>query len=155
MGKTRPLVASWANHKIKEALREKTVYIANLPGTTSEDELRLVFGQCGEIVKVSIARNANGNLKGYAFVDYTNKESCTMAINAQNKNSFKGQEIQVSMAKPPKPKIAENKFGNMGYRTAYGYGYGGYNAQNYGAYAANVNAMNQMNYAYTQQGGAY
>lgn len=47
-----------------------TCFIGNLKFDTVEDSLREVFADCGDIKDVRIARDADGNNRGFGYVEF-------------------------------------------------------------------------------------
>lgn len=56
------------------------VFVNNLPFEISEDELREVMGQFGDISSIRIIKDTEGKCKGYAYVEFNEKESIDNAI---------------------------------------------------------------------------
>ncbi|CAH8589665.1 unnamed protein product [Heterobilharzia americana] len=57
-----------------------TVFVSNLDYSTSEDQLRETFEKCGELTSVRLVRDYAGRSKGYAYVEFKNKESVKPAL---------------------------------------------------------------------------
>jgi len=56
------------------------VYVGNLDFKVSEAELEKVMQEAGEVVDINLARNGNGNSKGFAIVEYSDSTSAEKAI---------------------------------------------------------------------------
>ena len=77
------------------------IYVGNLPYDVSEDELRAIFAEFGEIDTVNIITGRfSGQSKGFGFVELPNNSEADQAIKALNGSSFKGQNLKVNQAKP-------------------------------------------------------
>lgn len=77
------------------------IYIGNLPYTLSDDELRDLFGQFGEVSRASVIRDREtGRSKGFGFVEMSNRTSAGEAIKALNDTEFKGRKLVVNEARP-------------------------------------------------------
>jgi RNA recognition motif-containing protein len=77
------------------------IYVGNLTFETSEDTLREVFGQYGEVESVNIITDRDtGRSKGFGFVDMPNESQAKEAILALNGSELEGRTIKVSEAKP-------------------------------------------------------
>jgi RNA recognition motif-containing protein len=99
----------------------KKLYIGNLPYSVTEDQLRDLFSQFGEIVDLKlITDKMSGRSRGIAFVEYTSDEDANKAIEATNNTELDGRAIVVNVARPPKPRT-EGGFGG-GNRGGGGYG---------------------------------
>jgi RNA recognition motif-containing protein len=83
----------------------KKLFIGNLPYTTTEDSLREMFSQFGEIVELKlITDRMSGRSRGIAFVEYSSDEDANKAIEATNNTEIDGRSIIVNVARPPKPR---------------------------------------------------
>ena len=77
------------------------IYVGNLPYNISEDELKDVFNEFGEIESVNIITDRfSGQSKGFGFVEMPNNSEADQAIKALNGTDMKGREIKVNQAKP-------------------------------------------------------
>lgn len=70
-------------------------------GATAE-ELEAHFHGCGSVNRVTILCNKfDGHPKGFAYIEFTDKESVTMAM-AMDESLFRGRQIKVSSTHIPK-----------------------------------------------------
>ena len=77
------------------------IYVGNLPYSVSEDDLKNVFGEFGEVTSVSIITDKySGRSKGFGFVEMSNDSEASEAINSLNENDLKGRNMRVNEAKP-------------------------------------------------------
>ncbi|OQY27511.1 MAG: RNA-binding protein [Candidatus Cloacimonetes bacterium 4572_55] len=77
------------------------IYVGNLPYGITEDELRGVFEEFGEVEKVNIISDRfSGQSKGFGFVEMPTNSEAEEAIKALNGESLKGRSIKVNQAKP-------------------------------------------------------
>jgi nucleolin len=77
-----------------------TVYIEGLPYTSSEDDIREFFLECGDPTSIRAPRyQDSGRLMGYAHVDFPTKAAATKAL-SQDGKSVGGRYIKVAIAKP-------------------------------------------------------
>lgn len=91
---------------------EAKLYVGNLSYQTTEDELRDLFSQAGEVSQVDIIKDRDtGNSKGFAFVTMSSQEAANQAIQRFNGYSLGSREIKVNAARPREE------------RTGGGYGY--------------------------------
>ncbi|HAP01449.1 MAG TPA: RNA-binding protein [Bacteroidetes bacterium] len=78
------------------------LYVRNLNYSLTEEELREVFAQSGEVSSVKIIKDRiTGRAKGYGFVEMPNDEEGKNAIERINGTDVKGRNIEVSPARPP------------------------------------------------------
>ena len=77
------------------------IYVGNLPYSVSEDDLKNVFGEFGEVESVSIITDKySGRSKGFGFVEMTNDSEASEAISSLNESDLKGRNMRVNEAKP-------------------------------------------------------
>ncbi len=77
------------------------IYVGNLPYTITEDELREVFAEFGEVSRANVITDKfSGQSKGFGFVEMPNNSEADEAIKALNESSLKGRNIKVNQAKP-------------------------------------------------------
>jgi len=87
------------------ALHEETVsvrlFIGNLPYTATEAELREHLAGVGAPTQVVLpVDRETGRPRGFAFVDYAEREVAEEAIRRFNQQPFKGRPLAVSEARP-------------------------------------------------------
>jgi RNA recognition motif-containing protein len=99
----------------------KNLFVGNLPFSSTEDALRTLFAQFGEVQQVKIMTDRDtGKPRGFGFVEMTQDEDAAKAIAALNGKDFEGRALTVNEARP-KP---ERSGGGGGYRPGGG-GHGG------------------------------
>jgi len=77
------------------------IYVGNLPYTITEDDLRGVFADHGEVATVNIITDkCSGQSKGFGFVEMPDQAAGEAAIEALNESSQKGRNIKVNEARP-------------------------------------------------------
>ena len=72
----------------------KSIYVGNVDYSTSSEELRGLFSPCGAIIRVTIPTNRYKHPKGYAYIEFTTKESA-VAARTFNNQVFKGRKLKV------------------------------------------------------------
>jgi RNA recognition motif-containing protein len=83
----------------------KNLYVGNLSYHTSEDTLRDLFSEFGQIESVRLITDRDtGRSKGFAFVEMSTDESADQAIQALNGKMVDDREIRVDEAKPQAPR---------------------------------------------------
>ncbi|KAA3467480.1 polyadenylate-binding protein RBP45C [Gossypium australe] len=127
-----------------------TIFVGGLDPSVSEDQLKQIFSQLGEVVHVKIPAN-----KHCGFVQYANRASAEQSLSVLNGTVLGGRNVRLSWGRSPsskqiQPDQAQWNTGYYGYAQgyeAYGYApppqdpnmyYGGYpgygNYQQPGAY---------------------
>lgn len=77
------------------------IYVGNLPYTVTEDDLRNMFAEYGEVSSANIITDKySGESKGFGFVEMPRQSDAEEAIKALNGSSVKGRSIKVNQARP-------------------------------------------------------
>ena len=77
------------------------VYVGNLSYDTTEDTLRTLFAEYGEIASINmITDRETGRPKGFAFVEMATEQAAQAAISALSGKSVDDREIRVERAQP-------------------------------------------------------
>lgn len=108
------------------------IYVSNIPFKASEDELRELFQQHGDVTSVKIILDKETNRsRGFGFIEMADSEAAKQAINELNGYNFLGKELVVNEARPKTDAPRGGGFGNRGGSGGYGNrgggGGGGYN----------------------------
>lgn len=78
------------------------IYVGNLAFNVTEDDLRVLFSDFGEVSAVNIVyERSSGQSKGFGFVEMLNNSEADKAMKALNGAKLKEQSIKLSQAKPP------------------------------------------------------
>jgi RNA recognition motif-containing protein len=78
----------------------KKIYVGNLPYSATEDELRDLFGQHGEVSSVSLVNDREtGRPRGFGFVEMAG-EDADAAIQALDGAQMGGRTLKVNEARP-------------------------------------------------------
>ncbi|MGG6296787.1 RNA recognition motif domain-containing protein [Leptolyngbya sp. AN02str] len=78
-----------------------TIYVGNLSFQATEEDLREVFAEYGEVVRVSLPTDREtGKKRGFAFVEMKDEPSEDKAIEDLDGAEWMGREIRVNKAKP-------------------------------------------------------
>jgi cold-inducible RNA-binding protein len=86
------------------------VYVGNLSYETTEDALRTLFAEYGEIESVNLITDRDtGRPKGFAFVEMATDQGAQAAISALNGKSIDEREIKVDKANPPRERRASDR----------------------------------------------
>jgi RNA recognition motif-containing protein len=79
----------------------KTIYVGNLPFTTTEEQVRDLFAEHGTVHSVKlITDRATGRPRGFGFVEMDD-DSGAAAIQALNGKDLGGRSLRVNEAKEP------------------------------------------------------
>ena len=80
---------------------EARIYVGNLSKSTTEEQLKTLFTQAGEVSAVDVVKDRDsGQPKGFAFVSMTTQESADKAVGMFNAYSLAEKELKVNIAKP-------------------------------------------------------
>ena len=102
----------------------KNLYVGNLSYDTTEDTLRTLFAEYGEIESANLITDRyTGRSRGFAFVEMGSKSEAEAAIIGLNGKMFKERTIVVNEARPRADNRGGGSYGN---RRSGGYGSGGY-----------------------------
>jgi RNA recognition motif-containing protein len=78
------------------------IHVGNLAYNVTEDDLRILFSNFGEVSIVNIIKErSSGQSKGFGFVEMLNNSEADKAMKALNGSKLKDQAIKLSQAKPP------------------------------------------------------
>ena len=77
------------------------LYVGNLSYDTTEDSLRTLFAEYGEIESVNlISDRYTGRSRGFAFVEMSTEQAAQEAMSGLNGKQVDEREIKVDKAKP-------------------------------------------------------
>ena len=78
----------------------KTIYVGNLPFSSSEDQLNELFGRFGAVHSINlISDRETGRPRGFGFVQMEPEEA-EAAIEALNGSELGGRVLRVNEARP-------------------------------------------------------
>ena len=81
-----------------------TIYIGNLSYRATEDDLKAVFAEYGEVKRVVLPTDREtGRLRGFAFVEMIEDTHEEKAINELDGADWMGRQLRVNKAKPKEP----------------------------------------------------
>lgn len=79
------------------------LYVGNLPYSITEDDLRALFTEHGEVTRATIIKDRDtGRSKGFGFVDMPENAQGAAAIEALNGMDMKGRALKVNESEPKK-----------------------------------------------------
>jgi RNA recognition motif-containing protein len=73
------------------------LYVGNLGYSVVKDELEVLFSNYGEVKEVKIIEG-----KGFGFVEMSNQAEAERAREALNGSDYKGRNLRVDEARPPR-----------------------------------------------------
>ena len=79
----------------------KKIYVGNLPFTATEDEVRELFAEHGEIESIDlITDRETGRPRGFGFVEMATDESAAAAVKALDGKDLGGRTLKINEARP-------------------------------------------------------
>ncbi|MCP2619987.1 RNA-binding protein [Candidatus Aminicenantes bacterium AC-334-K16] len=76
------------------------IYVGNLNYRMSEDSLRKLFEQYGEVVSAKIIKDRmTGRSRGFGFVEMSDSEEANEAIRSLDGKEVEGRNLRVNRAK--------------------------------------------------------
>jgi len=79
----------------KEEVDSRSIYVGNVDYSANPEELKEHFASCGTINRVTILCDKfTGHPKGYAYIEFMNRDSVSVATNL-NDSVFKGRYLKV------------------------------------------------------------
>jgi len=91
------------------------IYVGNLSYTLTENELRDVFSEYGEVASANIIVDKySGKSRGFGFVDMPNEADAEQAIEALNGSQLDGRSLKVNEARPRSNDRSDRPRGGMG-----------------------------------------
>lgn len=77
------------------------LYVGNFAYSTTEGDLRALFGEYGEVVKAQVITDRDsGRSRGFGFVEMDSAEAAQKAIDALDGRDVGGRALTVNVAKP-------------------------------------------------------
>lgn len=81
----------------------KRIYVGNLDYGTTENALRELFAEHGEVVSVQLITDGySGRSRGFAFVEMADDGEATTAIGELDAREVDGRQLKVAEAHPRK-----------------------------------------------------
>ena len=113
----------------------KKVYVGNLSFSATEDQVRGLFEEYGEIQSIAMINDRDtGRFRGFAFVEMEDS-AANAAIKALNGKEVDGRELSANEARPREERSGGGSYGG-GNRSG-GSGYGGGNRSGGSGYGGN------------------
>ena len=81
----------------------KTIYVGNINYQATEEDLKPVFAEYGEVISVKIINDREtGRSKGFGFVEM--ESGADTAIEELDGKEFQGRRLRVNVARPRAPR---------------------------------------------------
>ena len=81
------------------------LYVGNLPFSATDDRLREMFAQAGQVESARIITDRDtGRSKGFGFVEMSTEQEAADAITKFNGVDFDGRSLTVNEARPMTPR---------------------------------------------------
>lgn len=87
------------------------VYVKNLSESTTEEDLKTIFGEYGTITSVVVMRDGDGKSKCFGFVNFENSDDAAQSVEALNGKKFEDKEWYVGKAQKKSEREMELKGG--------------------------------------------
>ena len=95
------------------------LYVGGLAYSTTEDELKALFAEIGEVASVAIIKDRDTQQsKGFGFVEMTELKDGQTAIKELNDKEVGGRKIMVNQARPQEDRSRSGGGGNS-FRRSY------------------------------------
>ena len=115
------------------------LYISNLSYNISDEDLRQLFADYGEITSAKVIMDREtGRSRGFGFVELSDDELAKKAIEELNQASYDGKVINITEARPREDR--GDRGGRFNNNSGGGYGSnrgGGYGSNRGGGYGSN------------------
>uniref|UniRef100_A0A0D9X6K1 Polyadenylate-binding protein n=1 Tax=Leersia perrieri TaxID=77586 RepID=A0A0D9X6K1_9ORYZ len=104
-----PFVRKQERENVSGNPRFNNVYVKNLSESTTEDNLKEIFGEFGPITSVVVMREGDGKSKCFGFVNFENPDDAARAVEDLNGKKFDDKEWYVGRAQKKSEREMELK----------------------------------------------
>jgi len=77
---------------------ETTLFVANLPFVTTDEELKTLFSKHAPVVGAHVVTRKNGRSKGFGFVEFSGKDDQAKALQAVDGTEYNKRVLNVKVA---------------------------------------------------------
>jgi RNA recognition motif-containing protein len=92
------------------------IYIGNISYKTTEDTLKTMFAEFGEIESIKLIKDRfSGRAKGFGFIEMPSNSEADQAIKALNGNRIDGNHIKVKPADSGRKRRKKRPFRRRSY----------------------------------------
>lgn len=74
------------------------IYVGNLEGKVTEDEIRSLFARFGKVSKVVIMSDRHGISKGFGFVEMSSDDEANSAIEGLNRTLLHDRTLDINQS---------------------------------------------------------
>ncbi len=86
---------------------DSKLYVGNVSFKSSEEDLKILFGNYGEVQSVKIITDREtGKSRGFGFVEMGDTDAASSAIEALNGKEAQGRTLKISIAQDKKRSVA-------------------------------------------------
>ncbi|KAL4319209.1 hypothetical protein GQ457_18G016330 [Hibiscus cannabinus] len=93
-----PFVRKQERDSFISNVKFNNVYVKNLSESTTDEDLKTIFGQFGPITSAVVMRELNGKSKGFGFVNFESADAAARAVESLNGKKFGDKEWYVGKA---------------------------------------------------------
>lgn len=93
-----PFLRKQERESTADRTRFNNVYVKNLSESTTEDDLKKIFGEFGIITSTAVMRDADGKSKCFGFVNFDDPDDAAQSVEALNGKKFDDKEWYVGKA---------------------------------------------------------
>ena len=94
---------------------EVKLYVGNLSYSTTEEELRELFSQAGNVASVAVIKDRDtGQSKGFGFIEMTTQAEAQTAISKFNSYKMGERALTVNLARPKEERSSSGGSGSGG-----------------------------------------
>lgn len=106
------LIAKEGKKPIKRELDKAKLIVRNIAFKCKEENLKNAFKKFGEIISIELPSKIDGKgrkrMRGFAFIQFTNKDQANSAMENMNKTMMHGRPIIIDWAVPKDEFVAQN-----------------------------------------------
>lgn len=93
------------------------IYVGNLPKTTTEEAVRKLFEEHGEVAEIKLIKDQySGELRGFGFIEMPSKSDGQKAIQEVDGTEIEGRTLIVNEARPRKDRSSHGRSRDGGSR---------------------------------------
>lgn len=93
-----PFLRKQEREGVVDNAKFNNVFVKNLSEYTTEDDLKMIFGQYGEITSAVVMKEGDGKSKCFGFVNFDNPDDAAQAVQELNGKKFDDKEWFVGKA---------------------------------------------------------